>query len=528
MGLRLDAGPRTDRLERTVIALRTECAARLSAEQDETMAQVDPMRLGHALHKVLFDRNGFPIRGQAQAECQAFDVGIHNHSRRLSERHPEHDVSRLSAHAGQRRQRIEIGRDIAAMLFDKLRCHRNQVLGLGTEEPGRVDQRLELGLVGGGQCAGVGITCEQRGGHHIDPDVGALRGEDRRDDQLERIAMPERTLGPGIESLEGLDHAARLKLALFLTRSFCTGHGPLSSKGARDRAEPVDRNARGAAVKAARTWRSDSAQYNELDLLACTPPLPTLRARFCHTLACGKLPPCPPRNASMDDDFDLRGFTNVCRLFPLPNGVLFPHSVLPLHIFEPRYRQMTEDAVKSDKLVTLARYRPTNEDAPAGEPPPLESVACLGQIVQHEKLPDGRFNFLLLGRKRVRLKREIPSGKLYRIAEVEILEDSYGDEPEEPRRSEFCTLFRTVFELKQAQDVDLGGLLDSQLPLGPLTDIAAHAMGLPPELAQLLLAEPEVNRRLDALLEILRRVRSSEERKAGRAARPFPPPFSSN
>src|ERR1700722_7371434 len=115
----------------------------------------------------------------------------------------------------------------------------------------------------------------------------------------------------------------------------------------------------------------------------------------------------------MDFKSELYEFSNRCRLFPLPDVGLFPHAVLPLHIFEPRYRQMTEDALARDKLVTIVQWRapfPTEK----GAEPALEEIGCLGRILQHERLPDGRFNFLLLGRKRVRLGREIPGDKLYR------------------------------------------------------------------------------------------------------------------
>ena len=59
-------------------------------------------------------------------------------------------------------------------------------------------------------------------------------------------------------------------------------------------------------------------------------------------------------------------------------------------------------------------------------------MGCLGRIIQHERLPDGRFNFLLLGLKRVRVNKEIDTGKLYRMVEVEILEDVAASQPEEP------------------------------------------------------------------------------------------------
>ena len=130
----------------------------------------------------------------------------------------------------------------------------------------------------------------------------------------------------------------------------------------------------------------------------------------------------------MDFDSELRDFSNQCRLFPLPDVLLFPHALLPLHIFEPRYRQMTEDALSGDRLVTMVQIRPAFPGSPWLEPVPIMDVGCVGKIVQYERLPDGRFNFLLLGCKRVRLKREIPSDKLYRIAEAEIMEDQEPDE----------------------------------------------------------------------------------------------------
>ena len=233
----------------------------------------------------------------------------------------------------------------------------------------------------------------------------------------------------------------------------------------------------------------------------------------------------------MDDDLDLRRFANRCRLFPLPGVVLFPHSVLPLHIFEPRYRQMTEDALADDKLVTIVQLKSTSSPLMGGVgEPQVEEVACLGRIIQHERLADGRFNFLLLGRKRVRLKHEVPaSSKSYRIAEVEILEDVYDDPDEslESSRTELTSLFRLAFAKHQPVDSDLDALLKKKLPLGVLTDIVAHALGLPVEVKQLLLAEPRVDCRAHSLLEILRQLLARHPEGAS-ASKPFPPPFSAN
>jgi uncharacterized protein len=225
----------------------------------------------------------------------------------------------------------------------------------------------------------------------------------------------------------------------------------------------------------------------------------------------------------MDHDLESRGFSNRCRLFPLPNVVLFPHVVLPLHIFELRYRQMTEDALADDRLVTIVQICPATTGELWTEPVPLEEVGCLGKIIQHERLPDGRFNLLLLGRERVRLRREIPGDKLYRIAEVEVLEDIELTEPEEPLRSELISLFREVFEKRHLVNPDLAGLLKTSVPLGVLTDILAHALNLPPSLKQCLLAETRVEKRVETVGSILRQVVAVEEQD-----RPFPPPFSTN
>ncbi len=225
----------------------------------------------------------------------------------------------------------------------------------------------------------------------------------------------------------------------------------------------------------------------------------------------------------MDDDFDLKHFDNVCRLFPLSGVVLFPHAVLPLHIFEPRYRQMTEDALATDRLIAIVQVRPPSEWSQPDEPE-LESVGCLGRIFKHERMPDGRYNFLLLGRKRIRLDREIANGKLYRSSQVTILDDEEADEPTEKRRQELVDLFRQAHEGEI--DPDLNALFETELPLGVLADIITQAMGLPASVKQSFLAEPSVARRVLALLDRLRD--SSTDPDVPPSRPPFPPPFSRN
>jgi len=117
-------------------------------------------------------------------------------------------------------------------------------------------------------------------------------------------------------------------------------------------------------------------------------------------------------------------FRGVARLFPLPNLVLFPQAVAPLHVFEPRYRALVEDALAGDRLIAMALLLPGWENDYEGRPP-VASVICLGRILSQAKLPDGRFNLLLAGVQRAVIRRELPPTQLFREAEVDLLEDEY-------------------------------------------------------------------------------------------------------
>ena len=109
------------------------------------------------------------------------------------------------------------------------------------------------------------------------------------------------------------------------------------------------------------------------------------------------------------------------KVFPLPQAVLFPGAALPLHIFEPRYRELVRDALATDQVFAMARPLA----APAGGPPPLEPVVSAGVIAQHEVLPDGRYNLVLSGVMRCRVVRELPQTHLYREVEAVALPDEH-------------------------------------------------------------------------------------------------------
>ena len=115
-------------------------------------------------------------------------------------------------------------------------------------------------------------------------------------------------------------------------------------------------------------------------------------------------------------------------IFPLGTVVLFPDAAVPLHIFEPRYRQMTADALAGERRIGMTTVRPEHAQEMAGDPP-LYQIGCAGFIERHEQLADGRYQFLLRATHRFELLEEIPraEGRLYRSARVRVLHESEGD-----------------------------------------------------------------------------------------------------
>lgn len=205
-----------------------------------------------------------------------------------------------------------------------------------------------------------------------------------------------------------------------------------------------------------------------------------------------------------DHEPDPDDFSGICRLFPLRGVVMFPHVVIPLHIFEPRYRQMMEDALATDRMITMVNVEPGAGRTESGEPV-LPEMACVGRIIRHERLPNGRYNLLLQGLWRARLTGEIESDKLYRQARAELVEDEEEDEgaAREARRAELIRVFRRQFLKNEEADAELLDHLESAVSLGCLTDLVAHTLGVPASLKQRLLEERRVWIRAELLIRLL-------------------------
>ncbi|MCW5829444.1 MAG: LON peptidase substrate-binding domain-containing protein [Deltaproteobacteria bacterium] len=104
---------------------------------------------------------------------------------------------------------------------------------------------------------------------------------------------------------------------------------------------------------------------------------------------------------------------DVIPIFPLPETVLLPSEVLPLHVFEPRYRDMVRDSLDTHRVIGMVLLQPGYERDYYGAPP-VRDVGCAGLIARHQELADGRFLIWLLGIERFRIDRELPGAKSYR------------------------------------------------------------------------------------------------------------------
>jgi len=179
-------------------------------------------------------------------------------------------------------------------------------------------------------------------------------------------------------------------------------------------------------------------------------------------------------------------------VFPLTNVWLYPLVVLPLQIFEPRYRQMIEDSLDGPGRIVLATLQ-EESGSEAGEAPPFHPVAGYGEIGRHERLEDGRFRIWLVGLKRV-WAEEVESDRLYRKASIRPAE-----EIEAPRERE-----EQLREAVAAAIADRTGELDDahkNLPLSRLVDFLTLRMPLPHQEQNQLFSELDIEKRARLALQ---------------------------
>jgi Lon protease-like protein len=187
-------------------------------------------------------------------------------------------------------------------------------------------------------------------------------------------------------------------------------------------------------------------------------------------------------------------------IFPLPELTFFPHTLLPLHVFEARYRTMVMDCLARDKRMAVVGLKPGYEPAYEGKPA-VYPVAGVGRIVQCERLATGRFNILLKGEGRVRIDRELPSDTLYRMVAGSLLGETGAERDGVGALAARVTgrclgILRAVNRPTAEMEKALAGAAP-----GTVCDRIASAIIPEAAARQALLEEMDVERRLSKLAE---------------------------
>ena len=188
----------------------------------------------------------------------------------------------------------------------------------------------------------------------------------------------------------------------------------------------------------------------------------------------------------------------ILPIFPLPDVTFFPHTLLPLHVFEPRYRAMVMDVLARDRRLAVVKLMPGFEATYAGKPA-VHAIAGAGEIASWERLATGRYNILVKGEWRVRIESERPSDTLYRIVAAQKLEDvapTTDVSAALARIRDACG--RLLQALDRPPDLLDTALAEGQAP-GVIADRIAAAVVPDATLRQELLETLDVTRRLERL-----------------------------
>jgi len=208
----------------------------------------------------------------------------------------------------------------------------------------------------------------------------------------------------------------------------------------------------------------------------------------------------------------------VVPVFPLPESVLFPRTVLPLHVFEPRYLEMVRDATAGDGCIAIALLRPGWESDYEGTPA-IHTVATVGRIENLSREDDGRFHLDLVGTSRVRLD-EIASDHAYRVARAVPFPETRADENESLIQQAKLDLLTAhgclVRELTRDRGTHI--VLDERVPFEAAVNGACANLPVDAEVRQQLLQIDDVRLRQQRVLQLtdevlhkLIAIRKSEE-----------------
>jgi ATP-dependent Lon protease len=197
---------------------------------------------------------------------------------------------------------------------------------------------------------------------------------------------------------------------------------------------------------------------------------------------------------AVSDDAQLTTALEAMAVFPLPGVVLFPGALLPLHVFEPRYRALLADVLATNRHMALAFVRMEDGVPDLAENPRFERVAGVGFVVEHSALPDGRSNIVLQGRARVALE-ELPFVSPYRRAHARVL----AERPTPVSAVDRTALHAAATALASASrraDRKTDFALPPGIGAGAAADLCAHQLIVDPAMRQRILEELDVAARV--------------------------------
>jgi Lon protease-like protein len=214
----------------------------------------------------------------------------------------------------------------------------------------------------------------------------------------------------------------------------------------------------------------------------------------------------------MSETSDMLSGVSELPLFPL-SIVLFPGVPLPLHIFEPRYRQMLEDIQAGDSLFGLSYFDPSTS---AREMPQVGSVGCVARVTDSQAFPDGRSNILTVGLIRYRIEEYVERGNPYLVARISYFEDEEENSEalHESSREVAETFTRIARAVRIINDerANLPDIADTEPER--LSFLVAAAMEVETEVKQEMLELRSTSERLRRLRDILARAVSGYEERA--------------
>ena len=188
------------------------------------------------------------------------------------------------------------------------------------------------------------------------------------------------------------------------------------------------------------------------------------------------------------------------RIFPLSEVVLFPDTLLPLHIFEPRYRKMLADALEGDRVIGMVLIK----DPDASPQPTVYPVGCAGTIVEHKPFADGRSLVVLKGTVKFRIRCELATDQPYRIVEAQALYE--GPPPMDKVRGwrdELHDCVRDLVRAASGEEETVESLFE-KIDLLAMTNALSASLPLDVLEKQSLLECPTVEDRERRLAEFLR------------------------